>query len=114
MPHTSEDQWDYLYVYAKNLADNHVSFDEIEKQLLQKTTDESLVVEIIKQLKKIKYAIKRKSGVVKIIFASVFLFVGFFITCVNFHSNQSFTNVMFGFTTLGLLLLFWGLYEVIG
>lgn len=109
-----DDEWEKLYLFAKNLADRHISLDNIEKQLLQKTTDAMLVNDIIKQLKKIQHAIKRKSGSFKILFGALFLFVGFFITCVNFHSNQSFTNVMFGFTTFGLVMIFWGLYEVIG
>ncbi len=109
-----DDIWDTLYVYAKEQIDRNVSFSEIENSLKQKTNDLNLINEIIKQIKKAHYAVKRKQGLIKVLFGSLFLVVGFAITCFNFHSNQSFTIVMYSFTTIGLLLLFWGLYEVIG
>ena len=109
-----DEEWEDLYLHAKNLVDRHISFPEIEKELLQKTNDEVLVADIIKQIKQVYYAVKRKNGLIKLGIASVFLVVGFLITCVNFHSNQSFTIVMYSFTSIGLFLLFWGLYEIIG
>jgi hypothetical protein len=109
-----EDHWESLYVFAKNLADSNVSFHEIEKQLSHKTTDTSLVVEITNQVKKVHYAVKRKNGFIKLGFGALFLIVGFLITCINFHSNQSFTIVMYSTSTIGLILIFWGLYDIIG
>ena len=109
-----DEQWESLYLFAKQLAENHASFSEIEKQLFLKTNDPLIVSDIIKQLKQIHYALKRKNGTIKLGIASVFLVAGFLITCVNFHSNQSFTIVMYSFTSIGLFLLFWGLYEIIG
>lgn len=47
-----EDQWEHLYVFAKKLEGDKVAFDEIEKRLFEKTSDVSLVSEIMKQLKK--------------------------------------------------------------
>ncbi|MDO8998668.1 MAG: hypothetical protein Q7W45_02805 [Bacteroidota bacterium] len=109
-----DDEWENLYLFAKNLLENHISFHEIEKQLLEKTTNQILVTDIIKQIKQVHYAVKRKNGLIKLGIASVSLLVGFLITCFNFHSNQSFTVVMYSFTSIGLALLFWGLYEIIG
>lgn len=109
-----DDQWENLYLFAKNLADKNIAFNEIEKQLLQKTSDTSLVTEIIQQVKKVHYAVKRKNGFIKLAFGAIFLLAGFLITCINFHSNQSFTIVMYSSSTVGLLLIFWGLYEIIG
>jgi hypothetical protein len=109
-----DEHWENLYVFAKNLADKDVTFNDIQIQLLQQTTNEEIIVEIIQRIKKIQYAIKRKNGLVKIGFGVLFLLSGFFITCFNFHSNQSFTIVMYSSTTSGLLFAFWGLYDVIG
>lgn len=106
--------WENLYAYAKKLADNRVSYNEIEKQLSEKESDPMLVGEIISQLRKTRYAVQRKSGLQKIAFGSLFLILGFLITCVNFHANQSFTIVMYSFTTVGLCLVFWGLYDIVG
>ncbi len=109
-----DDQWEHLYVFAKTLDDKHVSFSEIEKQLSSKTDDTILIAEIMKQIKKVHYAVKRKQGFVKLGFGAIFLLAGFFITCFNFHSNQSFTIVMYSSSSVGLMLIFWGLYEIIG
>ena len=112
---TKDDQWEDLYVFAKDLHDNHrVSFDDIKDRLLQKTEDRTLAAEIITQLKKTHYAIKRKQGFLKLGFASLFLVAGFFITCINFHSNQSFTIVMYTSSSVGLVFLLLGLYDIIG
>ena len=109
-----DDQWDSLYVFAKTLEDKHVNFSEIEKQLTNKTDDAFLIKEIMTQIKKVHYAVKRKQGFVKLGFGSIFLLAGFFITCFNFHSNQSFTIVMYSSSMVGLMFVFWGLYEIIG
>lgn len=109
-----EDYLENLYVLAKNLADKNVTFKEIQSQLLQHTSNAEIIAEIMQRIKKVQHAVKRKNGLVKIGFGVIFLLSGFFITCINFHSNQSFTIVMYSSTLLGLLLAFWGLYEVIG
>ena len=49
-----------MYVFAKNLADSNVSFNEIEQQLLHKTTDVGLVTEITNQIKKVTLCCKKK------------------------------------------------------
>lgn len=109
-----DDHWEELYVFAKELAEHNTSFDEIDKQLSKKTDDPLIRAEIIKQIKKVRYAVHRKNGLTKIGFGALFLVVGFFITCINFHSNQSFTIVMYSTSSIGLILIFWGLYEIIG
>ena len=96
-----DDQWDSLYVFAKTLEDKHVNFSEIEKQLTTKTDDAFLIKEIMTQIKKVHYAVKRKQGFVKLGFGSIFLLAGFFITC-------------FSSSMVGLMFVFWGLYEIIG
>ncbi len=110
----SDDQIENLYVFAKELADHNSRFEEIEKQLSQKTDDSKTIAEIITRLKKVKYAVSRKNGLTKIGFGAMFLVIGFFITCINFHSNQSFTIVMYSTSSVGLILIFWGLYDIIG
>lgn len=109
-----EDQWEHLYVFAKKLECNKMAFDEIEKRLFEKTKDVSVVSEIMIQIKKVHYAVKRKQGLIKMGFGSIFLVVGFFITYFNFYSNQSFDIVMYGSSSIGVILVFMGLYDIIG
>ncbi len=109
-----EDNWESLYIQAKKLAEERVSFSEIEQKLSEKENDSVLISEIIKQLRKTQHAIQMKNGLRKIVFGALFLIIGFLITCINFHSNQSFTIVMYSFTTIGLCLIFWALYDIFG
>ncbi len=109
-----DDNWDELYFFAKTLADRDLSFNEIEEQLGKKTSEQDVVSEIMAQIKRVRYAAKRNSGLIKIGIGAFLLFLGFFITCINFHSERSFTVFMYSFTSIGLCVLFFGLYEVIG
>jgi hypothetical protein len=109
-----DDHRDELYQFAKDLADRRVSFEEIENKLSSKTTDTVVISEIIKQIRKEQHSVYLKNGTVKILFGILFLVSGFIITCVNFHSNESFTVVMYSTSTIGLILVFWGLYDIIG
>ncbi len=109
-----DNEWEELYVYAKGLFDAHKSIESIEAKLNTKTDNHLLVSEIISQLKKIQHAVNAKNGRAKLGFGAMFLVLGFVITVFNFHTNQSFTIVMYSFTTIGLVLLFWGLYDIIG
>lgn len=111
---TNDDQQEELYLFAKGLADRGTSYEEIEKLLSQKTGDEFVISGIIRRIKKVKHAIARKNGLTKIGFGSLMLVIGFLITCINFHNNESFSVVMYSTSTIGLLLIFWGLYDIMG
>lgn len=103
-----------LFDYALDLMRHKPDFEMIEIKLATKTENNDQINEIIKQLKKIRHEERRKTGLQKLALGSVLLVVGFLITAVNFHSNQSFTLVMYGFTTIGISLMLWGVYEIIG
>ena len=110
----NDDQWEKLYLLAKQLVERDPYFPEIEKQLLAHCANKEIVDEVLHQIKTLYYARKRKNGLVKMGFGSVLLLVGFVLTVMNFYSNESFSAVMYGFTSAGLLLLFWGLYDMFG
>ena len=108
-----DEQWENLYIYAKSLMGIHKSHDEIKSKLFQKTNDHQLTAEILTQIKKVQYAIKAKNGRTKIGFGAVFLSIGFLIIFMNFYSNQPFYFVTYSFTTIGLVLILSGLYDII-
>ncbi len=103
-----------LYELAKELLERKVSDAEIKKQLLNRTDDAPIIEGIIRRLKTEQYAIQRRNGLFKIVSGAMSLLVGFLITCVNFHSNQSFTIVMYSTSLVGLILIFWGLHDLFG
>lgn len=110
----NDELWEKLYEHAKHLVDSGKNFEFIENDLHHKTDDKQAISEIISQLKKVQHAVKAKNGRSKLLFGALFLVVGFVITVFNFHANQSFTIVMYSFTSIGLVLMCWGLYDIIG
>lgn len=109
-----DDHWEELYLYAKQLADHKSTYEEIENQLSKKTDDHALIREIILQIKKVKCSLRRKNGLSKVGLGATLLFSGFLVTCINFHSDQSFATIMYTTSTIGLILVFWGFYDIVG
>jgi len=101
-----------LYQLAKSLLGVHKSLEAIELHLNHQSADPKLISEVIERIKKERLETKNKQGIIKIMVGGFFLVSSFVITCVNFHSNQPFVEVMYGFTSLGAVLVFWGLYDV--
>ena len=111
---SKEEASESLYLLAREMAERDPDFRHILEHLVEKCGNQALASEIVDQVRSVYYAKKRKSGLSKMGIACVLLVVGFVVTVINFHSNESFTLVMYGFTSAGLLLLFWGLYDMFG
>jgi hypothetical protein len=111
---TNEEQYNTLYKKAKLWYEQQKSFTEIHHRLIQDGHDGLMADEIIKQIKLIHYATKRKRGSMIILTGSLLLLIGFILTVTNFYTNSSCTLVMYGFTTAGLLVIFFGLYDCFG
>lgn len=105
---------DWFITKALELNSTGKSISEIEAILKENGADAIEIESAISAVKKRIHKQRSNAGVKKIGIAVLFLLAGFIITIFNFHSNQSFTMVMYSFTSIGLILLFWGLYEIIG
>ncbi len=103
-----------LYNHAYHLKEMGSTFDEASVALSKLCEDKDLIDQVIKEVREKYYKTKRSEGMVKIGIGATLILVGFVITCANFHSNQSFTFAMYGLTTIGILVVFWGLYKIIG
>lgn len=111
-----QDSVEYVkyYHYAKILLDRDDNFSVIEQKLAEKLTDNAMVAEIIKNLKEEYYRKKHNRGRIVMLIGLVILLISFVLTCVNFHNNQSITYVMFGISSVGLIVIFFGLYDLFG
>ncbi len=105
---------DELYLLAKQMVERDPDFTFIRETIFEKCQNRELANEIVDQVRMVYYGKKRKSGMLKLGLGCVLLVVGFALTVFNFYSNESFTFVMYGFTTVGLGFLFWGLYDLFG
>lgn len=114
MEKIDQELYDDLYLTTKMLLARGTETDMIEKHLLQKTEDIVLITVVIKEAKNEYYAAMRSEGFKLIAIGAVLVFLGFLITFLNWDSNRSFTLAMYGFTSVGACIVFFGLYKVIG
>lgn len=112
--HNNNEELPEMVEFAHDLIAKNYTFEAIEKELLARTNDQEFTEYIIRKTKKSLNEKKRNAGVLKLLVGAIILILGFIITVFCFHSNVSFHTVMYSFTSLGCILLFWGLFEVIG
>ena len=105
---------DELYVAGNACRQRGMDFTAIQQHLLTLCNDEELVLAVMKKIKSAHYAESTKQGVKFIITGLVLLLAGFVIACVNYHSSQSINFAMYGLTSAGLIILFYGMFKVIG
>ncbi|MBK9798469.1 MAG: hypothetical protein IPP56_01650 [Bacteroidetes bacterium] len=100
-----------LYELAIEMLENDQSLSSIERELIAKGASSEQVSNLLPLIKKARHKRKVKSGNIKLAFGSVILVSSFLFSLVNFHLGNSFAFVMYTFTTVGIVLLFWGLYD---
>ncbi len=105
---------DQLCAKVMKLLDDGCSTTAIEAQLQAETNDADLIASVIKKAKKDFFRMRRHEGLVRIAIGAFIIVAGFVITCFNFHTNRSVDFAMYGLTSVGLIIIFWGLYKIIG
>jgi len=114
LPHARNEIWDELYALASSSYAADMSSEKIHELLLKKCGDEPLTYAVIKKAKSDHFEKRRKDGLFIIAIGAAVIFSGFVITCFNFHANQSVSFAMYGLTTIGIGIVFYGLYKIIG
>ena len=105
---------DELYSLANQYYASGIPFDEIRKKLTDRYKDTQLVNEVVDLVRSEIYEQKRKEGTSILAIGLILILTGFVITCFNYHSNQSVTFAMYGLTTAGIVVVFAGLYKIMG
>ncbi len=99
---------------ASSLQKKGLSFDEIFLQLKEKGATETLLQDIIQQLKQLRITRKRKTGFVYCGIGVVLLVVSCMLTLLLFNHGGSMRVVMYGLTTIGIIFTLKGLADLIG
>lgn len=90
-----------------------IEFEKIEKDLICKCKcGEERMKMILQPIKTAHYKKSRKTGTQCLAIGFTMILFGFVITCSNFHTNQPVTWAMYGLTTMGLMMVFYGLYKI--
>jgi len=88
--------------------------DNIRKRLLDKGLEDCVLCNVMNAVSVFYYAKRRERGVGLLIAGSILLVSGFFLTVFLFHANASIDMAMYGLTGTGILVLLYGLIEVLG
>jgi hypothetical protein len=110
----NEELYQELFVLTKEQLSRGAAMDSIEDYLRDRTDDAVLITVVLKEARKEHHAVLQKEGLQKIGIGIAFVASGFLITLLNFHSNKSFDYALFGFTSVGISFIFWGLFKIIG
>ena len=86
----------------------------IESALSQKTDDIVLITVVIKEARNAHYAELRTQGFRLILIGCLTGITGFLITFLNFNTSRSIDFAMYGLTSAGLIIVFWGLFKILG
>ena len=102
------------YHLAKNMFEREDSLETIAAFLSDKEIEPLMIAEIVKQVKDEHAKAKHTRGLTILLIGLIILLISFVLTCINFHANESITYVMFGISSVGLIVIFIGLYDLFG
>ncbi len=99
---------------ALSLLSRGFSSSEIEEELQKRSDDILLITVVIKDARNKHYEKMQAVGTQIIIVGSVLALLGFLMTILHFGSGTNFEYALFGFTGVGISLVFFGLYKIFG
>jgi len=105
---------EHLLEEANKLIETGKVTDDVRRTLGASGVDSETIEIIIHQLRSQQFLKRRKRGFLLGAIGSVMLLVGFILTVIFFHAGISFQYVMYGMTSIGVLLLIAGMVEVVG
>lgn len=110
----AQDNFDFLLDALRDAEHRLGDLDKVKKELTTLSDDVELNEKVFQHFKKEYYTHKRKQGVSIIGLGALVILAGFCITCFNFNSNESFNFAMYGLTSIGICIVFFGFYKIIG
>lgn len=110
----NQELYDELFVLAIQLLEKGEQIETIEAHLSRLSDDIVLITVVIKEAKNAHYARMRKQGFRLVLIGCLTGLSGFLITCINFNTSRSIDLAMYGLTSLGITIVFWGLFKIIG
>lgn len=114
MQEEDQDIYEELLWFAVAELERGERVESIEQSLRLKCENIVLITVVLKEARNAHYAILRKQGFRLILTGCIIGILGFLITFLNFNTNRSIDLAMYGLTTTGLLVVFWGLFKILG
>lgn len=114
MNQLNQEQYEELFVLAIQLLEKGEQTDTIKEQLSRSCNDIVLITVVIKEAKNAYHASLRKQGFRLVLIGCITGLSGFLVTFINFNTSRSIDFAMYGLTSLGISIVFWGLVKIIG
>ena len=98
--------------YVFDLLDNGQGREQIETDLLRKGHDDAFVRELVHECIKLRNAKRRSQGLVLILVGALICFSSFLLTITSSFTKGNFPMVLFGLTSVGIIIVFTGFMKV--
>jgi hypothetical protein len=95
-----------LAQYLKKYGHNEES---IRSKLIEQGADDQTIEVLFSQLEKQRHGHRRVKGVNLVFLGGAVLVIGFLLTYLFYDSGETMHYIMYSFTTLGILILGWGI-----
>lgn len=97
---------------AKEWLDKGLGTEQIMLELQKRGFEERHIPEMMAQIKKLQNARKTSNGLIYILIGAVVCLLSCVLTMTSSYSNSNFGLMLYGFTTLGILIVFVGLFKI--
>jgi hypothetical protein len=105
-------QQETLSAHIMSMLNDGLGRETVTKELISKGHDEQYVTELVGELAKLRNAKRRSQGLTLILCGAVVCFASFLLTITSSFSQGSFPIVLYGLTSLGILIVFAGFMKV--
>jgi hypothetical protein len=101
-----------VHVHAKEWLDKGYDNEQIIIELKKIGFNERHLPEMLAEIKKLRNARKTSSGLMLILIGAVLCLLSCVLTMTSSYSHGNFSIVLYGFTTVGIVLVFGGLMKI--
>jgi hypothetical protein len=114
MENLQGDEYDNLFRIAITAVQSGEHPEEIKNILSESCDDIILITVVIREARNKHFAAQRKAGFTLVLAGGFVCLCGLLVTFINLDSNQNIELALYGLTTLGLMIAFFGVYKIIG
>lgn len=107
-------EFEKFHQLAHEQESRRIEHHHIEANLRAAGASPVIIEALLEELKTVNRIRRKKRGIRNVFIGSCLLVFGFLITLILFDSTVSINYAMYGITTFGIVLLFWGMIDLMG
>ena len=101
-----------IQTVAKEWLDKGYNNEQIKTELQKRGFEERHLPEMLKEITRLRNARKTSAGLMLILIGGVVCLLSCVLTMTSNYSHSNFAIVLYGFTTIGILIVFGGLMKI--